>query len=105
MPEQGTFLVDADGFALYIFDNDVAGSGTSACTGDCNATWPPVTVASASETPTASDNLTGVVSTIARDDGTIQVTYKGKPLYRCSNDAAPGDFSCSGEPGWTIAGP
>lgn len=102
---EGPILVDADGLTLYTFDNDIAGSGTSACTGGCTAAWPPATVAVASATPTASDDATGEVGTITRDDGTTQVTYKGKPLYRFVNDAAPGDTNGAGVPNWAIAVP
>jgi predicted lipoprotein with Yx(FWY)xxD motif len=49
--------------------------------------------------------VTGELGTITRDDGSIQVTYKGVPLYRYVNDTAPGEFNGSSLPGWTIAGP
>ena len=101
----GPILVDAAGLTLYTFDNDVAGSGTSACTGGCAAAWPAATVESASATPTASDDATGELGTITRDDGAIQVTYKGKPLYRFVNDAAPGDTNGASVPNWAIAVP
>jgi predicted lipoprotein with Yx(FWY)xxD motif len=104
-PGAGTFLVDGDGFTLYIFDSDVAGSGTSACTGGCADAWPPKTVEGASATPTATEDVTGELATITRDDGSVQVTYNGKPLYRFVNDAAPGDANGSTVPGWTIAAP
>jgi predicted lipoprotein with Yx(FWY)xxD motif len=102
---EGPILVDADGLTLYTFDNDVAGSGASACTGGCLQAWPPATVAAASATPTAGDDVTGELGTITRDDGTIQVTYKGKPLYRFVNDAAPGDTNGASVPNWAIAVP
>ena len=35
--------------------------------------------------------VTGKLGTITRDDGTLQVTYNGKPLYYFKNDKAPGD--------------
>jgi predicted lipoprotein with Yx(FWY)xxD motif len=84
----GTILVDADGFTLYTFSNDTAGSGASACSGGCATNWPPLT---ADGEPSAASGINGELATIDRADGTTQVTYNGMPLYRFANDAAPGD--------------
>ena len=35
-------LVGPSGMALYTFDKDAAGSGASACVGDCAKNWPPL---------------------------------------------------------------
>lgn len=86
----GTVLVAANGFTVYTFTRDVKGSGTSACTGSCATTWPPLTVV-AGATPTAGAGANGTLGTIIRDDGTLQVTYNGLPLYLFSGDTAPGD--------------
>ena len=87
----GTILVDGDdGMTVYIFTQDVKDSGKSACSGDCIATWPALTVA-AGTTPTGGTGVTGKLGTITRDDGTLQVTYNGLPLYYFKNDKAPGD--------------
>jgi predicted lipoprotein with Yx(FWY)xxD motif len=90
--EVGTFgpaLVDAEGRTLYLFTNDTQNSGTSACSGDCLAAWPPVVSQGAPVAGTGLDAT--LLSTITRDDGTIQVTYNGWPLYYYADDAAPGD--------------
>jgi len=87
-PELGQILVDADGFTLYTFGNDTAGSGTSACVDGCAQAWPPLTV---DGEPAAGEGVTGELDTIERNDGTTQVTYDGFPLYRYAGDAAPGD--------------
>jgi predicted lipoprotein with Yx(FWY)xxD motif len=93
----GTVLVAANGMTVYQFSKDVKGSGTSACAGGgatpsgCLLTWPAVTVP-AGTTPTAGVGATGTLATITRaDDGTLQVTYNGLPLYYFSGDKAVGD--------------
>ena len=88
----GTLVVaSSNGMTVYTFDKDVANSGTSACTGGCLTKWPALTVPAGS-TPTAASGITGKLATITRtDDGTLQVTYNGKPLYFFSGDKAAGD--------------
>lgn len=90
----GTILVDGTtGMTLYNFENDVKDSGKSACTGACLETWPALTV-DAGETPTGGDGVTGTFGTITREDnGALQVTYNGLPLYFFKNDKAPGDLN------------
>ena len=86
----GTVLVASNGMTVYTFTKDVKDSGKSACSGGCATTWPALTVA-AGATPTAGTGVTGKLGTITRDDGTIQVTYNGLPLYFFKNDKVPGD--------------
>ena len=88
----GTVLIDGKTkLTVYTFTHDVKDSGKSNCSGGCLATWPALTVA-AGETPTAGAGVTGTLGTITReDDGTLQVTYNGLPLYFFKNDKAPGD--------------
>jgi len=87
----GTVLVaGSNGMTVYIFTKDVKDSGKSACSGACLTTWPALTVG-AGGTPNAGTGVTGKLGTITRDDGTLQVTYNGLPLYFFANDKAPGD--------------
>ncbi len=88
----GTLLVaSSNQMTVYTFDKDVAGSGTSNCTGGCLANWPALTIA-AGDTPTGGAGVTGTLGTIVRaDNGATQVTYNGLPLYFFANDKAPGD--------------
>jgi predicted lipoprotein with Yx(FWY)xxD motif len=90
----GTILVaGSNGMTLYIFTMDVKDSGESACTGGCLETWPALTV-EAGATPSGGPGVTGELGTITRaDDGTLQVTYNGLPLYFFKNDQAPGDLN------------
>jgi len=86
----GKVVVNADGRTVYVFDKDTAGSGTSACTGPCLAKWPPVVAMSAK--PTAS-GVMGELGTIKRDDGSMQVTLAGLPLYLFAGDSHAGDVT------------
>ncbi len=87
---QMVLVAGSNGMTLYTFSNDAANSGKSACSGGCAQTWPPLTVGSGA-TPTAGSGVTGKLGTITRDDGSIQVTYKGLPLYFFHGDSKPGD--------------
>jgi predicted lipoprotein with Yx(FWY)xxD motif len=83
-------VAGSNSMTVYIFTKDVKDNGKSACSGGCLATWPALTVG-AGETPTGGSGVTGKLGTITRDDGTLQVTYNGLPLYFFKNDKAPGD--------------
>ncbi len=98
----GTVLVaGSNSMTLYQFAKDTAGSGTSACTGSCISTWPPLTVP-AGTTPTGGSGVTGKLATIVRSDGHgIQVTYNGLPLHFFSGDTKPGD-SNGNYPEWSV---
>jgi predicted lipoprotein with Yx(FWY)xxD motif len=89
----GTLIVaGSNSMTLYSFSQDTANSGSSACTGKCATTWPPLTVP-AGTTPTVGISATGTIGTISRADsnGALQVTYNGLPLYFFSGDSAVGD--------------
>jgi predicted lipoprotein with Yx(FWY)xxD motif len=99
----GTIVVDASFRTVYYFDEDTAGSGTSACSGDCLEKWPPVTADAGSPEV---DGVTGDVATITRDDGTTQLTLDGRPLYPSAGDGAPGDVNGQGVGGvWWVVSP
>jgi predicted lipoprotein with Yx(FWY)xxD motif len=98
----GEIVVDGEGMTVYVFDRDTPGSGQSACSGGCLEAWPPVVAES--ESPTV-EGVSGEVGTITRDDGTLQVTLEGYPLYLWQNDTAPGDTTGQGVQGvwWVVA--
>lgn len=88
----GEVLVDGDGKTLYLFTNDT--DGRSACAGPCAEAWPPLTVEGQ---PVAGDGVDAdELGTMTRDDGSTQVTYHGKPLYRYTPDEKPGDVRGQG---------
>jgi predicted lipoprotein with Yx(FWY)xxD motif len=90
----GPILTDANGRTLYVFLNDKAGSGKSACNGPCAQTWPPL--AAPAGQLAKPDGLSGDLSVITRDDGTKELAYNGQPLYYYSKDSAPGDTNGQG---------
>ena len=86
--ELGRFLVGPNGLTLYRFNPDEP--GLSNCSEGCAAVWPPFVVEEG-EIPRGNAGVVGQLGTSNRDDGTVQVTYQGMPLYHWVNDAAPGD--------------
>jgi len=85
--ERGVALVDARGRALYAFDKD--SNNKSTCDADCLAMWPPATTDG--EPQPGKGVRPDLLDSIARGDGTRQVTYAGRPLYRFVKDISPGD--------------
>lgn len=100
--ELGDFLVDPAGRTLYVFLNDAP--GTSACSDECATNWPPATIG-ADQSP-AGSGVTAELGTLAREDGSRQLTLDGWPLYRYAGDARPGDATGEGVGGvWFVARP
>jgi predicted lipoprotein with Yx(FWY)xxD motif len=97
----GAYLTGQNGMTLYVFTKDSA--DTSSCTGKCATTWPPL-VASSGATITGPAGAASAFATIARADGTTQVTYNHIPLYYYSGDSKPGDITGEGKFGfWFVA--
>lgn len=82
-------LVGTNGMTLYVFDKDEAGAGKSVCNGKCAENWPPLAAQ-------GSDVGIGDWSVIARDDGSKQWAFKGKPVYFWIKDTKPGDTTGDG---------
>jgi predicted lipoprotein with Yx(FWY)xxD motif len=88
----GPVLVDSQGKSLYLFTPDDQGAST--CYGACADNWPPLLK---SGEVTVTEGLdAGLVGTAARDDGSMQLTYGGWPLYYFALDSAPGDINGQG---------
>ena len=95
-----TILTNAQGLTLYYFTPDTA--TTSACTGGCAGTWPPLLM-TGSGTPTASGTLPGALTAVSSGNGN-QVEYNGHLLYTYAGDTAPGQMKGDGLFGkWFVA--
>jgi predicted lipoprotein with Yx(FWY)xxD motif len=91
----GSVVTDAQGRTLYRFTAEA--QGVPVCTGACVGTWPPAVVAAASGLPKH-------VATVKRpDDGKLQLTYDGHPLYRYAGDRSKADANGEGVGGqWFV---
>ena len=98
-------LININQASLYRFDDDTAGSGESNCNDDCAVKWPPVTIKAGGHVYLAGVNPKEV-GAIRRQNGQVQVTVGGWPVYRFSGDSGPGDLNGQGVGGkWFAVGP
>ena len=98
-------LINVNQAALYRFDGDTAGPSRSNCNDACAAKWPPVTVEEGGNVYLAGVNPKEV-GAVRRQDGQVQVTVGGWPVYRFSGDAGAGDLNGQGVDGrWFAVGP
>lgn len=85
-----TVLVNAQGMTLYSLSGEH--NGKFICTSSaCLQVWHPLSAATG--TPNGS---VGSLGTVKRSDGTVQVTYKGMPLYTFAQDQSPGEAKGQG---------
>jgi predicted lipoprotein with Yx(FWY)xxD motif len=85
----GEVLFDGDGQAIYLFD--LESSSKSECYGECAVAWPPVLTKGVPQAKGAVK--AGKLGTTKRDDGKLQVTYDGHPLYYYAHEG-PDVVSC-----------
>lgn len=96
-PSLGQYLAESDGQALYTYGGDTP--GVSNCSGQCLAHWP------AYQDKGSMTNLPAGVGTIKRtDNGEIQYTYNGMPLYTFVGDSN-GQVTGNGVGNFSIAKP
>jgi predicted lipoprotein with Yx(FWY)xxD motif len=88
----GSYLADAKGRALYLFEADKGSS--SACYSACASLWPPLTSAGAVTPGVGVDRAS--LGTTTRNDGTTEVTYHGHPLYYYAADTTKGSLTGQG---------
>jgi predicted lipoprotein with Yx(FWY)xxD motif len=84
-----TVLTDAKHHTLYSLS--VEKHGKFICTGSCLKDWHPLAI-QAGVRPTGPVSL----GTVKRPDGSLQVTYKGLPLYTFDEDTRAGEANGEG---------
>jgi predicted lipoprotein with Yx(FWY)xxD motif len=88
----GPTLVDSHGRTLYLFEKDKATAST--CDSACASVWPPLTT---NGKPQAQAGISAAkLGTTKRNDGKVEVTYAGHPLYYYVSDTEPGQLSGEG---------
>jgi predicted lipoprotein with Yx(FWY)xxD motif len=87
--QYGQVLFGGDDRAIYYFDKESASK--SECYGECAEAWPPVLTEGDPQAGSGAQN--GLLGTTERDDGTMQVTYDGHPLYYYVDDPK-GEVAC-----------
>ncbi len=87
----GTILVDSQGMTLYHLSGEQ--NGKFICTSSaCVGVWHPL-IAPSSGAP---GGEVGSLGTVKRPEGTVQVTYKGTPLYTFTGDQQSGETKGQG---------
>lgn len=100
----GETVFDEDGQAIYVFTAE--SDDKPRCYGDCAAAWPPVLTKGEPEAGKGADQE--LLGTTERKDGSLQVTYRGQPLYYYANEG-PNEVRCHNVVGfggtWLAIGP
>ena len=100
--EYGDILTDREGLSLYFFTKD-AQSEASSCTDGCLDAWP---LFDQGNLYLPEDLNRDDFARFERADGSMQVTFKGWPLYYYQSDENPGDINGEGViNSWYVAKP
>jgi predicted lipoprotein with Yx(FWY)xxD motif len=87
--QYGQILFDETDQAIYLFDKEKGEA--SECYDACAEAWPPVLT---NGEPKAGQGIEqALLGTTQRDDGNIQVTYNGHPLYYYAHEGT-GEVKC-----------
>jgi predicted lipoprotein with Yx(FWY)xxD motif len=91
VPGVGTVLVNGQGRTLYMLTSEKGGKVTCTSGNGCTKLWPETIVPNGA---TAAKGGSGVMSsllgTVKEDNGSLEVTYNGWPLYTFAGDSGPG---------------
>jgi predicted lipoprotein with Yx(FWY)xxD motif len=85
---KATVLVNASGYALYMYLPDHQGAVT--CNVTCIASWPPVTITPGNHPEAGPGAKKSLLGTVPLSTGYRVVTYDRWPLYTYQDDVSPG---------------
>ena len=93
-----------NGLTVYRFEADGNKPAKSTCAGQCLVAWPPL-ITDGTAVKVSAEIDSAKVGSLTRDDGNVQVTLNGWPLYLFAQDKAPGDIKGEGVNGkWSVVG-
>lgn len=90
-----TVVVNGKGLTLYALTPETT-HHLLCKSSECFKRWPPLTVRSSKTKLTAGPGVHGTLGIVRRSNGKLQVTLRGKPLYRYAEDHAKGDANGQG---------
>ena len=86
----GKIIVDGSSRTLYLFD--IERDHMPICNSACAVAWPPLLAPSGAASAPGLDEA--LIATVARNDGSLQLTYNGHPLYYYAGDHSAGEIKC-----------
>ena len=95
----GAILATRTRRALYVWDAEK--DFKVECTESCAAVWPPLVVRSAAAVPKKVAGIKGMFGVVRRPEGTLQVTYDGRPVYTYAHEG-PNEVRCDNVEGWFV---
>jgi predicted lipoprotein with Yx(FWY)xxD motif len=93
--KRGKVLANSHGFSIYMFKKDKQ-HGKSTCYGGCAKVWPPLLTSGKPVVLKGSGVNSKLLGTTKRNDGKLEVTYNGWPLYLYQPDRKAGDINGEG---------
>jgi predicted lipoprotein with Yx(FWY)xxD motif len=88
---------------LYLFKKDTPDKSACGAANGCLEKWPAFYIGAEW---LAAGVDSAALGTMHRDDGKVQTTYKGSPLYYFFKDKAPGDTNGQGlNNAWYVVAP
>jgi predicted lipoprotein with Yx(FWY)xxD motif len=90
----GAVLTDQNGKTLYLFTKDNKNPPTTTCVATCAEDWPPLMASGGDLRGTGVDPA--LLGTVARPDGSLQVTVGDWPVYTFTGDTGPGQANGQG---------
>lgn len=91
VPGVGTVLVNGQGRTLYLLTSEKGGKITCTAGNGCAKLWPETIVPNgATAAKAGSGVMSSLLGTVKEDNGSLEVTYNGWPLYTFAGDSGPG---------------